>query len=562
MSVSLPQASTRWLWLAAALLMLAEFLVFDRMTSRHHANIYPRWNDQIQYLSEAYNGYEDAKAHGFAHGLYATLTNPVPQGTLHDVAALLVFTLVGSPSRSAALSLNMLAFLAWQAALLYAFSRAGGSRTLGWMAFGLLPCLYWPWSSEAGSAVDFRLDHAAMCLFGLCATTTLLTQGFRSARWSAALGIVIGLTLIERFLTSVYFVPLVLASAVWILCGMEKGLRLRNLLLSGLAAAALAGPVFWLNRTMLYNYYWGGQVTGADAAARIQPYTPWEAVQFIFHFLWNQQLGTWFLWTVALLTLPLLGLALASFHRSFPKLRPTVDWDWLFFSLAFFLVPALILGVHKQKSNVVLGVLVPGVLLFVGWFWSVLWPRAVAVMRAHPAGRFFAALLGMTALLAGGIFFLARQFWQPHTPEFLDGARRVNLLADHFFFTTRAAGLPAPRIGVDRITDAFDAQIMRVVCYERRKIWMPYQMPLPTGILEEKDELILERLSQCDFVLLTDQMPGHGHWPYDRQMLRLYPTVKAWCEAHLRHVESFAFLDRQMSLYQRRDLPDLASSPP
>lgn len=555
MIASRSQVSSRWLWLAAALLMLVEFLVFDRMTSRHHANIYPQWNDQIQYLTEAYSGYEQAKAHGLGHGLYAALTNPVPQGTLHDVSALLVFTLVGSPSRSAALSLNMLAFLAWQASLLFAFSQGGRSRTLGWLAFGLLPCLYWPWSAQAGSAIDFRLDHAAMCLFGLCATAALLTRGFRSAKWSAVLGIVIGLTLIERFLTSVYFVPLILATAVWISCGTEKGPRLRNLLISGLAAAALAGPVFWLNRAMLYNYYWAGQVTGADAAARIIDYTPREAVQFVFRFLWDQQLGPWFLWTVTLLTLPILGLALASFHRSFPKIRPHVDWDWLFFSLAFFLIPALVLSAHKQKSNVVLGVLVPGVLLFVGWIWSILWPRAAVVMRTFPAGRFLPVLFGLTALLAGGKFFLGRQLSQAHTAEFIEGARRVNLLADYFYSTAQAAGLTTPSIGVDRITDAFDAQTMFVICYERRKVWIPYQTLLPTGILEEKDEVIWERLSRCDFVLLTDQMPGHGHWPYDKQMLRLYPALKVWCEANLRHVDSFRFLDRQMSLYQRRALP-------
>ncbi len=42
-----------WTWLAATVLMLAEFLLFDHMTSQHHARFYPRWNDQIQYLSEA-----------------------------------------------------------------------------------------------------------------------------------------------------------------------------------------------------------------------------------------------------------------------------------------------------------------------------------------------------------------------------------------------------------------------------------------------------------------------------------------------------------------------------
>lgn len=543
------------MWLAAAALMLAEFLVFDRMTSQHHTKIYPRWNDQIQYLTESYLGYEAARAHGLAQGLRTTLTNPVPQGTLHDVAALLVFTFAGSPSRSAALSLNMLALLGWQAALLFSFARASGSWTLGWMAFGLLPCLFWPWSAEAGSAVDFRLDHAAMCLLGTSAALTLLTRGFRSTRWSALLGLVLALTLIERFLTAVYLVPLFLLSAGWILCGTEKWLRLRNLLFAGLVTAALAGPVFWLNRTMLYEYYWVGQVSGAEAAARIPGYTTWQSVLFVFSFLKEQQLGPWFLGTVAVLTFPLLGLAGWSLRHARPSPARPIDWDWLFYSLAFFSVPALVLCLHKQKSNVVLGVLVPGVILLIGWFWSVLWPRAASVLRTHPQGRLGPVVLVTMSLIAGGKFFLDRQLWQPHAPEFIEGARRVNHLADYIFEQARAAKLTAARIGVDQVTDAFDAQIMRVVCYERKQVWMNYQMPLPTGILEAKDELIMEQLAQCDFVLLTDQMLGHGHWPYDRQMRRLYPVVKAWCEAHLRHVETFPIFGRQMSLYQRRDLP-------
>lgn len=123
----------RWLrspraFTGAALLalFLAEFLLFDRLTSRHHAWVYPRWNDQIQYLTEAYTGYEFARAHGLPAALGHALSKPAAQGTLHDVFALLIFALAG-PSRSAALSLNMLAFLAWQA-VLFSPSRASAAR--------------------------------------------------------------------------------------------------------------------------------------------------------------------------------------------------------------------------------------------------------------------------------------------------------------------------------------------------------------------------------------------------------------------------------------------------
>jgi hypothetical protein len=65
------------MWLAAVLLTIGELLVFDRMTSRFHANVYPRWTDQTQYLSDVYSGYENLRVNGFWHGLKTTLTKPV-----------------------------------------------------------------------------------------------------------------------------------------------------------------------------------------------------------------------------------------------------------------------------------------------------------------------------------------------------------------------------------------------------------------------------------------------------------------------------------------------------
>src|SRR5688572_6305012 len=105
--------SPTW-WLAVAL--LAEFLLFDQFGAKRFTHLYPRWNDQIQYLTESYAGYEYARAHGAGAGLWQTLANRSAQGTLHDTWALIAFTLAG-PSRSAALAINMVALMAWQVAL-------------------------------------------------------------------------------------------------------------------------------------------------------------------------------------------------------------------------------------------------------------------------------------------------------------------------------------------------------------------------------------------------------------------------------------------------------------
>ena len=541
---------TRWMWLAAALLMLAEFLVFDRMTSRHHTSIYPRWNDQIQYLTESYKAYEQAQTHGLAAGMKFSLTKTALQGTLHDFFALLMFKLVGAASRSAALSLNMLVFLAWQASLLAIIPRVTGSRALGWMGFGLLLCIAWPWSNEPGSAVDFRLDHGAMCLLGTTAALALLTDGFRSTRWSLVFGVAVGITLLERFLSGVYFAAIFGANAGWILCGDRRWPRLRNLIFAGLATTAVALPIFWVNREAIYTYYWVGHVSGAEGAARLRGMDLWGSVQFVFGHLGGMHLGKYFGWTVAGLTAPLLLLWL--FSRGKPAAGPSRDW--LFFALAFLLLPAAVLTVHPQKSEYVLGVLVPGVILLVLWVWTTLWHR-IDFSAGSSWRRLAPVALSLAALGVGVTYFSIRQLKNPHTEDFLASARQVNAIADQIFFATRAGNIVNPNIAVDQIVDFADAQILQVICYERHQTWVNFVIQLPNSILEDKDEVMLYRLKLCDFVLLTAEMSGDGYWPYDKQMRRLYPALKDWCDDHLQLVETFPVFGRKMSLYQRSATP-------
>lgn len=539
-----------WFWSCALALMLAEFLLFDRMTSRHHAHVYPRWNDQIQYLTEAYRAFEQARAHGFSSGLHLALSKTVPQGSLHDTAALVVFTVVGSASRSAALSLNMLVFLAWQAALLFTLPRLTGSRAFGWLGFGLLLCVAWPWSGAAGSAVDFRLDHAAMCLFGITLCAALLTKGFTSLRWSLAFGGAAGLALAERFLTGAYLAPLFAVIAVSLLCQPDRWRRLRHLCAAGAITALIAAPFFWISRTAIYNYYWVGHVTGAESTARFRGLELWPSAQFIFGHLGDMHLGLWFGWTAATITALLVGLLFLV-----PR-QPATQGNraWLGLGLAFLLIPAAILVFHKQKSEFVLGILVPGALMLVLWLWAQLWSR-VDFAAAPRWRRLLPMLPVLVALGSGGWFFAQRQLTSPHSADFIASARRVNQVADHIFAASQSLGLTHPYIGIDQIVDFIDAPILQVICYERKKTWVPFVIQLPDSILADKDEVMFYRLKLCDFIALTDEMPGDGYWPYDKQMRRLYPQFKEWCEANRQPVESFWLFGRHMTLYQRKPQP-------
>lgn len=546
-----PKASlNRGMWLAAGLLMLAEFLLFDRMTSRHHAGIYPRWNDQIQYLTESYYAYDEMRDHGLGAGLKFALDTFAVQGKLHNTCAVLVFWVVGSASRSAALSLNMLVFLLWQAALLFTIPRVGGSRALGWMAFGLVLCLAGPWSGQAGSAVDFRLDHGAMCLFGVTACAALLTDGFRSTRWSLVFGVVAGLTLLERFLTGAYFAPIFAAAAVWLLCGSDRWLRLRNLILAGGVMAVLALPFFWLNREGIYGYYWSGHITNAESAARLRGFDFLQSVRFVFEQFRDRHMGAWFGWTAAALTG--LWVGLFCFHPR--KTAAGFASAWLFWGLTFLVLPAAILTVHRQKSEVVVGILAPGVVLLVLWLGQVLWER-IEFRPGWIGQRLLPSLPAIAAVMAGGAYFASRELQPPHSPAFLRSAQVVNQVSDLLFEKVRANNLAHPSVSVDQIVDFMDGRILRVVCYERHKIWVPFGVHLPDSILAGPDGAVFFKLKESDFMILTDHMPGNGYWPYDQQMRRLYPELKAWCNANMTLVENFTAFDRSMSLYQRRELP-------
>jgi hypothetical protein len=130
----------------------------------------------------------------------------------------------------------------------------------------------------------------------------------------------------------------------------------------------------------------------------------------------------------------------------------------------------------------------------------------------------------------------------------------VNAIADRIYARSRAANLQPPRISVDYVTDAFDAHAFRVIVYERKRVWVPFDIRLPTGIAEPSDALVIERLGESDFVFLTEEAPV-GVYPFDKKLVAMRPVVREWCEANLRATERFTLFGRRIVLYQRREIP-------
>lgn len=524
-------------WVAGLLLaacLLGELIAFQRATAAHHAWVYPRWNDQIQYLTESYTGYETLRETGVLPGLWAALVNPSAQGTLHDFAALVVFLFTG-PSRDAALAVNLLAFLAWQAALFGAVARRARSLPLATIAAALPLLLAGPWLVRPGSAIDFRLDHLALCAFGIVGATLLLSDGLRSRRGSIAFGVACAVTLLTRFLTGTYFVLIFAGLALWLALQPDRRRRLGNLSLAAGLAAALAAPVFWINRDWVWNYYVIGHFIGPESALRSPHLGLVDSLRFVLSNWWSWHAG--FAFGGGALAV----VAAAWLTRLLPRTAPApaAPRDWLGLGALLFLAPVLILTVHSQKSEVVLSILSPGAVLVV-----------LALVRwAAPPPRLATLLALVTAVAAGAVFLFALRT-NVNDPAFAHDARQAAAISDALYDASRRAGLARPRVATDEITDYLDAQILRVVCYERHGRWVQFEMKLPTGIAAEADEVILGRLRESDFVFLTTR-GSRSQWPYDDQMRRLQPQLSEVCEREFRRVATYELFGRLVVLYCR-----------
>src|SRR6202142_57397 len=232
---------------ALAAVVGAEAILFLVTAHNHYAWSYPRWNDQTQYLGQAYGGYELARSAGYAAGAWRTMTQENAQGCLHGILALPIFAVAG-PSRTAALAVNLLAFAALQLATFLAVRRISGRHSIAWASVGLLLALHFPWSGRAGSAVDFRLDWMAACAYGITLAAALAGRGFRSTRWAILLGVAVGVTVLLRFLTAVYFCLIFIALLAWLLARRERWGRCGRLAISGVVAVGIFGPVLLRNR--------------------------------------------------------------------------------------------------------------------------------------------------------------------------------------------------------------------------------------------------------------------------------------------------------------------------
>lgn len=523
-------------------MLLTQFLWFDQIGAKPATATWPRWNDQIQYLTEAYTAWEIQRTAGPAAAFQHSLTNPAAQGAWHDTAALALFNLAGGPSRSAVLALNALALVAWQVALFAALRSFPRTRDAAWLGVALPLLLHGPWLDTAGSVFDFRLDWLATCALGICAALALASDGGRRRGWCLALGGALGLTAGLRFLTIAYFV----ATAALVLVALlatrtERPRRLGGLAAATLLAAWVATPFLWPNREVLWDYYFVGHFTGPESAIRAPGFNFAESAAWVLREWQHLHLGSRFWAVSALGFLAAIILAWRVRRRAAAAPLPAADFAALLAPAAVLLGSTIILILHPQKSSVVLGNLSAGLLALVAFLLAATLGRAGPAWSARVSLAFLGVSLGLHLSL------LTRTGPDPGVRA---DARTVFSIVDQVAAISAERGWESPRVGVDRVTDSLDAQVMRVILYERHRRWIPLRMTLPTGIAETEEWIIAERIAQSDF-LIVGVTGERGDWPYDRQLRRRRVETLLWCETHLIELRTFTFEGETMKLFVR-----------
>lgn len=538
------------------LLFLLEAIIFGVAVNLNIAEVYPRFNDQIQYLSDSYLGYEHYRQNGVLAGFWYVLSQLAAQGTLHDFFALIIFIFMGA-NRLTVLLVNFFVFMFWQAITFSAIKQSKFSSNVAWFGVALLLCLQYPWLADnPGSAFDFRLDHMAMCLMGISIMMAAKSDGFLSGKSSILFGIVVGITILTRFLTAVYFTVVLFLLMCAYLGKVNYPARLKNLLLAACTAFLFVIPFFVHNFDYIYTYYVVGHLTGIESDIRDSG----KGVLGRFWFVLNGVfIFQGYLFFAVIILTPLIIYFFRrtekdKFDRQNTEITDNESTkNWRMIGIAFFLSPLITLSLHKQISSVVLGILTPGIILFTMSFLAPMfaaWERKSALVQYNRG----IAIFVIATLTLGLSNYSFRMLNPPYSKEFISESKELNLVVDVIYDKIINSGLKEPKIASDQVTDFLDAQIFRVMIYERKNVWLPLVMTLPTGIFKEDPQLLLNRLYQSDFVFLTDSTAIAGAFPYDKQMRILYPELQRYCESNMKLVGKFHFFGRDVSLYSKPSL--------
>jgi hypothetical protein len=539
-------------WAAVAALLLVQYGLFHQCALREVAWAYPGGYDQTVYLNQSYDTYEQVRARGVYDGLKYGYYLRTPTGALLHLQATLLFLLFGA-SRLSALTLNFLYFALLQLALAGTLRWLTRRWSVALVGVGLLLTALTPFQ-EAGGVLDFRLDFAAFCLFGVFVCAVLRSDVLRRRRWAPAVGAAASWLVLTRSLTLVYLTGMAGLLALYLLWRLWRTpspegrraavRRLAGLGLAGAVVAAVVLPVLWDRREQLWGYYVVGHVTGVEKFIRAGK---GDMTWYYPSSLLADHAGPLFLKLASLALLVAVGAAVVRRVRGGTAAggaRLELAPAFAFLALAV-AVPLAALTIDMHRSPCAGSVLLPGLLGLV--LAGIV--RLAGLHRDGPPRPWLTALA--TVAVAVGAWGQLGGYAAPRRLSLCrHEVEQVHALYEQMHRCCEDYSWRAPVLSATANRDYTQHESFAVWAYERYGTLRQTGVALGAGIVPMTEEEILGRARGSDFLVLvaTSAPPPY---PSDRCLLETLPKLRAYCETELVRQGTFDIEGAEATLYAR-----------
>jgi len=500
-----------------------EAIVFFAQFKAQVAPYYPTGFDQLYYLRTTYSLLEAFSIRGWL-GLFSQLADS-PQGVSFQIQGALI-ALVGGPSRTAITSLNLIYFIAMQSTLFWTVMRQTNRPDLAWIAVALSMCLDTLFH-RAGGMYDYRIDFAAMCLYGIWACAITNSLFFRDRHWSVLAGLLGALLVSMRFITITYLAPILLllfSIIAWrFVRGRRNSTQLVNCFISGVVVVMLSVPLMYFARDEIFKYYVVGHITGPEKAIRAAEVGIGSIVGHLSYYpgsLLVSHLGSAF---TVIGALAISGSLFGGAQRVEQLRRRLPD---IFMQAVLIVIPIAVLTANEAKSPVVGNtVVVPVILLIV-------LVASAPVRRAHVMSA--TVLLAFTA---GILAFIPNATSRQHSLSVIDRMEvdNINQIIVDYLVENQVL---KPRVAFDWVDDYLNAGTIVFDAETRLDTKLSVETTLGS-IFAIAPSDALAATATSDIVVLSDQERGRDvPYPFNQSMKDAWPTLIKYAEANLLEIAS------------------------
>jgi hypothetical protein len=528
-------------------LIVLEALLFYSFYTREVAWYPPDNFDQASYLLETYRLQEHIFAHDLGQVWKAFSSGGHAAGVLFPIEGALAGIIIGG-ARLPQLTVLFISFCALQIAAFATARTIWKDRVYGYIALGLILSQITLWFPEGGGVFDFRMDFLAYCFYGVWVCAVLRSDLFLDPFWSIASGLIGAFLVLNRFVTVVYLLGVLVGFAL--VCGIillgwrrqadlisHMRRRLRHLGLSAGVLLILVAPLLIRNWSAIHAYYVMGHAFGEEKEIRAAVLGIKDLrghLSFYPRSIFEDHLGKTFVWGSGIVIVCALAarfLSLFGNKTEKPKRRfdETILLQILFL-LGAILCPVSALTADISKSAVVGGVVGGPVAMQV-----VAVIAAVAPDPGVPVAISIRRLLGACAVVIFALgcfnqFSHASRHWGAYWQR--NDLKQLADLNACLIDLASENGWSSPGVSYDVITGWLNAGSPTISAFEGSRNLIEFHPMLGNGILGVDRDQAISLLKQSDFVILTN-LPKVGIYPFYKHISEYWADLKDWADENM-----------------------------